>query len=227
MQQIQHIDPRGSFLKNLVLSVLLLGLSSLLIPAVLKQIDDRKAIDQQRYQEQLLRQDKIIDAQAALIDTLASDFWEYEVYASDVVYSRDEHYGRDDWHQRAVDAYYLESGPVIGKIRAEISTLLRLAPRETYEAFLLLYEDELLPLDSCLLELMKLEAVSAGTPLPSGTAPPSGTPQPLRCVATEGKFAKATWDILAVYITDQDLADKADRELEGLARAFGLQGSPD
>src|SRR5215213_4030267 len=214
MQQIQHLDPKGSFLKNVVLSVLLLGLSSLLIPAVLKQIDDRKAIDQQRYQEQLLRQDKIIDAQAALIDTLASDFWKYEVYASDVVYSRDEHYGRDDWHQRAVDAYYLESGPILGKIRAEISTLLRLAPRETYEAFLLLYEDEMLPLDACLLELMKLEAMNT-----------YGDQQPARCAASEGKFAGATWTILAGYIADQDLADKADRELEGLAKAFNLQGT--
>ena len=227
MQQMQNFDPKGSFLKNLVLSVLLIGVSSLLIPAVLKQIDDRKAIDQQRYQEQLLRQDKIVDAQASLIDALAADFWDYEVVASDVVYSRDERFGRNGWHQQAVDTYYLQSGPLLGEIRAEISTVLRLAPRETYEAFLLLYEDELLPLDSCLLELMKLEAASAGTPQPSEAPPPTGTPQPLRCVATEGKFAKATWDILAGYITEQDLADKADRELESLARAFGLQGVPD
>ncbi|MCC2630119.1 MAG: hypothetical protein K0S14_3769 [Thermomicrobiales bacterium] len=52
---MQTIDPKGSFLKNLVLSLLLLGVSSLLIPAVLKQIDDRRAIDQQRYQDQLAR----------------------------------------------------------------------------------------------------------------------------------------------------------------------------
>ena len=53
--QLQPIDPKGSFLKNLVLSVVLLGMSSLLIPAVLKQIDDRKFVDQQRFQEQLAR----------------------------------------------------------------------------------------------------------------------------------------------------------------------------
>jgi hypothetical protein len=45
MQQLQSFDPKGSFLKNLVLSLLLIGVSSLLIPAVLKQIDDQKAID--------------------------------------------------------------------------------------------------------------------------------------------------------------------------------------
>ncbi len=97
-----------------MLSLVLIGVSSLLIPAVLKQIDDRKAIDQQRFQEQLARQDKIIDAQAEVLDTLASTFWDYEAYASDVVYSRDERFGRDGWHQQAVDAYYEQSGPLLG-----------------------------------------------------------------------------------------------------------------
>jgi hypothetical protein len=157
------IDPKGSFLKNLILSLVLLGVSSLLFPTVLKQIDDRKAIDQQRFQEQLSRQDQILDAQAALLDTMASDFWQYELYASDVVISRDERFGQDDWHRRAVDAYYLQTGPLLGKMRGEISTLLRLAPPANYEVFLRLYEDEVLPLDSCLLELMKIEAASSGT----------------------------------------------------------------
>jgi hypothetical protein len=215
MQQMQNIDPKGSFFKNLVLSLVLLGVSSLLIPAVLKQIDDRKFVDQQRLQAELSRQDKIIDAQATLLDSLAASFWEYEGYAADLLYSRDERYGRPDWHQRAVDAYYLQSGPVLGKMRAEISTLLRLAPRPTYDSFLRLYEDEVLPLDSCLLELMKIEAASAGDPEPTG------------CVASEGKFFGASWDTLASYVFAQELADQVDRELESLAKAFGLQGAPD
>jgi hypothetical protein len=213
--QLQPIDPRGSFLKNLVLSVVLLGLSSLLIPAVLKQIDDRKFVDQQRFQAELSRQDKIIDEQAEVLDTLAAAFWNYELYASDLLFSRDERYGQDDWHRRAVDAYYLESGPLLGKMRAEISTLLRLAPRSTYESFLRLYEDEVLALDSCLLELMKIEASSSEDPEPSG------------CVASEGKFYGVSWDTLTIYVLEQDLADRADRELESLARAFGLHHAPD
>jgi hypothetical protein len=212
---MQSIDPKSSFVKNLVLSLLILGVGSLLIPAVLKQIDDRKFVDQQRFQAELSRQDKIIDAQATLLDSLAASFWDYEGYAADLLYSRDARFGRDDWHRRAVDAYYLESGPVLGKMRAEISMLLRLAPRPTYEAFLRLYEDEVLPLDSCLLELMKLEAASAGEPLPTG------------CVASEGKFYGASWDTLAAYVFEQELAGQVDRELESLAKAFGLQGATD
>jgi hypothetical protein len=214
-RQTQLIDPKGSFLKNLVLSLVLIGVTSLLIPAVLKQIDDQKFIAEQQFQAELSRQDKILDAQAAVLDSLASTFWDYEGYAADLLYSRDERYGRDEWHQRAIDAYYLESGPVLGKMRAEISTLLRLAPRPNYESFLRLYEEEVLPLDSCLLELMKLEAESSGASLPTG------------CVASEGKFFGASWDTLAAYVFEQDLADQVDRELESLAKAFGLQGAPD
>jgi len=212
----QFIDPKGSFLKNLALSVLLLGLSSFLIPIVLKQIDDRKFVDQQRFQAELSRQGKIIDAQAALLDTMASDFWDYDGYAADVLYSRDERFGRDDWHERAVDAYYEQSGPLLGKMRADISTMLRLAPRPTYESFLRLYEEDVLAFDSCLLELMKLELMKT-----------DGSPQPSRCVASEGKFAGASWDTLTAYVLQQDLAEKVDLEFESLAKAFGLHDAPD
>jgi hypothetical protein len=224
---MQFIDPRGSFLKNLVLSLVLLGVSSFLIPIVPKQIDDRKAIDQEQFQEQLSRQDKILDAQAALLDTMASDFWEYELYASDVVISRDERFGQDGWHQRAVDAYYLQTGPLLGKMRGEISTLLRLAAQSNYASFLRLYEEEVLALDSCLLELMKIEAASSGTPQPSGEPASSVDPQPFGCVASEGKFAGASWDTLATSIVHQDLADNLDREFASLAMAFRLQGASD
>ena len=220
---MQILDPKGSFLKNLVLSLLLLGVSSLLIPAVLKQIDDRKAVDQQRLQDDLSRQDKVVDAQAALLDTMASDFWAYELYASDVVISRDERFGRDDWHERAIDAYYLQTGPLLGKMRAEISTLLQLAPQSTYESFLRLYDEEILPLDSCLLELMKLESASAGTPQPSGTPRSSGTPLPSGCRASEGKFAGASWDTLTAAVVHQDLAKSLDQEFASLAQEFRLQ----
>ena len=220
---MQILDPRGSFLKNLVLSLVLLGVSSLLIPIVLKQIDDRKFVDQQRLQDELSRQDKVVDAQATPLDTMASDFWAYELYAADVVISRNERFGGDDWHQRAVAAYYQQTGPLLGKMRAEISTLLRLAPHSNYEAFLRLYEDEVLPLDSCLLELMKIEAASSGTPQPSATPQASGTPQPSGCVGSEGKFAGASWDTLAAAVVHQDLAESLDREFANLAQAFRLQ----
>ncbi len=220
---MQVVDPKGSFVKNLILSLVLLGVSSLLIPIVLKQIDDRKAVDQQRLQDDLARQDKVVDAQAALLATMAADFWAYEAHASDVVVSRHAQFGQEGWHQRAVDAYYLQSGPLLATMRAEISTLLQLAPQANYEAFLQLFDEEISALDSCLLELMKLEAASAGTPQPAAPPQPAGTPQPSRCLASEGKFAGASWETLATAAEHQDLAGSLDQEFANLAQAFRLQ----
>ena len=73
-----------------------------------------------------------------------------------------------------------------------------------------------MPLDSCLLELMKSEA----TPLRDPLRPAAWDPQPARCLASEGKFAGASWDTLADYVAQQDLADTLDRELADLAKAF-------
>jgi hypothetical protein len=211
---MQAIDPKGSFLKNLALSLLLLGVSSLLVPIVLKQIDDQKFVAQQRFQDALARQDKVLDAQATLLDTMAADFWNYELYASDVVISRDPRFGVASWHQRAVADYYAHSGAVLGKMRAEISTLLQLAPRSTYASFLHLYDDEVLALDGCLLELMKQEQTQA----------PAGSP-PARCVTSEGKYADDTWDTLAEAIVHQDLANGIDQAFAQLAQDFRLQGA--
>jgi hypothetical protein len=197
--------------------------SSLLIPVVLKQIDDRKAVDQQRLQDELSRQDKVVDAQAALLATMAADFWAYEAHASDVVISHDARFGQEGWHQRAVDTYYLQSGPLLATMRAEISTLLQLAPQSNYDAFLQLFNEEISALDSCLLELMKMEAASSATPQPLATPHPSGTPQPSRCMASEGKFAGASWDTLAATVVHQGLAGSLDREFASLAQAFRLQ----
>jgi hypothetical protein len=212
---MQAIDPKGSFLKNLVLSLLLLGVSSLVVPLVLREIDDQKFIAQQRFQDALTRQNKVLDAQSTLLDTMASDFWNYELYASDVVVSRDPRFGVASWHQRAVAAYYAQSRPLLSKMRAEISTLLQLAPRSTYETFLRLYDDEVLVLDGCLLELMKQEQTQAS----------SGAP-PARCVSSEGKYAGASWDTLAEAIVHQDLAASIDSAFAQLAQDFRLQGAP-
>lgn len=214
---MQFIDPKGSFLKNLVLSLLLLGVSSLLIPVVLRQIDEGKSVEQLELQEQLSRQDTILSAQAALLDTMATDFWGYESYASDVVISRDTRFGQDDWHTRAVDAYYQNSGQLLGKMRAEISTLLRLAPDATYESFLRFYEEDILLLDACLLELLKLEQNQ--TPMRT-----DGVVEPARCSEGDGMFAGATWEDLADFVAQDTLAERMDREFAALAQTFRLEG---
>jgi hypothetical protein len=223
---VQTIDPKGSFTKNLILSLVLIGVTSLLIPLVLKQIDDRKAIDQQRYQEELSRQDTVLDAQAKLLDTMAADFWEYELYATDLVISRDPLHGDAAWHQRAVENYYDKSGQQLGIMRAEISTLLRLAPKSTYDSFLAFFNDEIHPLDGCLLELINQDRKAAATPI-SAPGNDIEAPTPAACSSATGKFSGATWDTLAESILAEDFTNRLDQEFAALAEDFRLDVGPE
>lgn len=222
---MQTIDPKGSFAKNLILSLVLIVVTSLLIPLVLKQIDDRKAVDQQRYQDELSRQDTVLDAQANLIDTMAADFWEYELYASDLVISRDPRFGEAEWHRRAVQNYYDKSAPLLGTMRAEISTLLRLAPKSTYDSFLSFYNEDIGPLDACLLELLKHEQQAVSTPEAGLPAAISGTPTPATCSAAAGRFTGATWESLADSVVKDELTNRLDQQFAALAEDFRLQGA--
>jgi hypothetical protein len=222
---VQTIDPKGSFAKNLLLSLVLIGVTSLLFPLVLKQIDDRKAQDQQRFQDELSRQDTVLDAQATLIDTMAADFWEYELYATDLVISRDPLHGDAEWHQRAIETYYGKSGQQMGTMRAEISTLLRLAPKSTYDSFLAFFNDEIQPLDGCLLELINQDRKAAGTPV-STPANDSGTPTPAGCSPATGKYSGATWDTLAEAILAEEFTIRLDQEFAALAEDFRLDVGP-
>ncbi|MFT4039616.1 MAG: hypothetical protein QM692_15640 [Thermomicrobiales bacterium] len=204
---MQTIDPRGSFVKNLLLSLMLIGITSLVIPLVLKQIDDRKAADQQRFQDELSRQDTVLDAQATLLDTIASDFWQYVFYASDVVISRDNRFGEAGWHEKAISTYYDESGPLLSRMRADISTLLRLAPKSTYQEFLTFYNDDIQGFDACLLALLKDDQA---TPISGDTV----------------AFTGCNWDTLANSVVSDELAGKLDQHLADLAQDFRLEATP-
>lgn len=224
---MQTIDPKGSFAKNLILSLALIGVTSLLFPLVLKQIDDRKAIDQQRFQDELSRQDTVLNAQASLIDTMAADFWKYELYATDLVISRDPLHGEAEWHQRAIENYYEKSGQQMGTMRAEISTLLRLAPKSTYDSFLAFFDDEIQPLDGCLLELINQDRKAAATPVSAPQGNDGGTPTPATCSPATGKFSGATWDTLAASILAEDFTTRIDQEFATLAEDFRLDVGPE
>ncbi len=224
---MQSIDPKGSFAKNLILSLVLIGVTSLLIPLVLKQIDDRKAADQQLFQDQLSRQDTVLEAQSNLIDTMAADFWQYEFYASDVIISRDPRFGDTDWRQRAVANYYDKSASLLGTMRAEISTLLRLAPKSTYDSFLAFYNEDIVPLDACLLELLKQEHLAASTPVAGVPVGASATPTPAMCSLAAGKFTGATWDTLAASVVRDELTNRLDQQFAALAQDFRLEGAPE
>ncbi|MBD3886373.1 hypothetical protein IFO70_32315 [Phormidium tenue FACHB-886] len=152
------------FLEKVLLLILTAGVTGLLIPYVLRIVDERKAqkqkeIDDRRLREQklyeaaLLRQNKIIDAQVQLLDNLANLIREYQLLAIEVSYFNPIE--QSDLYSAAAKEYDKRTGAIFAKIRAEISKALHLTSTDTYQELRELYYKELIPLDMKLYGLMK------------------------------------------------------------------------
>ena len=92
--------------------VILLAITALItgfdIPYVLKRIEERKLREQKKFEANLVRQNKIIEAQSKLLDDLAGLLWNWRYLAKKVVY-----YGAQENMERydsAKKQYEEESG---------------------------------------------------------------------------------------------------------------------
>lgn len=139
------MDISAEFVENVVLLLLTAGLTGLLVPLLLRQIDQRKHAQQMIFEADIARQAKIIDAQVKLIEDLAQLLWEYQLLLIGVPYYR-QFEGRD-LYAPSLKAYEDGAGNLLGKIRAEISKALRLTPRSTYQRLKDFYYEHLLELD--------------------------------------------------------------------------------
>lgn len=208
----QYINLGESFGGNLLLLLIAIGLTSFAIPLVFKLIDEHKQHVQQQAEAEAAKQNTIIAAQIELLDRLTEELWTYQHLAAMVLYSRQRRTGRDDLYAAAASAYDRQSGEVLVTLRAEISGLMRLAPRAQYERFLSLLQDELLPFDHCLLELMRLHEQN-----PEREA----TDDQARCSAHSGTFANASWPDVERYLA-LDLGQMTDSAIASLADELQL-----
>lgn len=206
------IDISGTFVENLILLLVAITFTGFVIPLVLRRIDVQKHAAQERLRAALARQDKVIDAQEALLDSLADLLWEYMQRSVNVLYFHNAETGRPNLFETAVREYDTYSGPLLGKVRAEISKLLRLAPRPLYDEFLDLFYAELLPFDQCLVELARMRG--------QGGAAPAGAPE--RCPARGTRFDGASWSDLDAFLI-RELAQRVDRAFDDLADALDLK----
>ena len=71
----------NAFIRNVCLLLLTALLTGLLVPYLLKVIDNRKAMRQQERASALARQAKIIEDQAQFLDNLAVELWKWRYMA--------------------------------------------------------------------------------------------------------------------------------------------------
>jgi hypothetical protein len=206
-----YINLGDSFIENLILLLLAIGLTSFLIPLIFKHIEERKLRLQQEAEIENERQNTIVAAQIELLDRLTEQLWTYQFLAAMVLYSRQRQTGRDDLYLEAAGAYDTQSGEVLARLRSEISGLLRLAPRTHYERFLHLLANELLPYDHCLLELMRQHEMSQD----------GKQDEEARCGPRGDRFANAGWADIERYL-EHDLGRMTDDAIASLADELQL-----
>jgi F0F1-type ATP synthase membrane subunit b/b' len=109
-----------AFVEQIILLALTALISGIVIPYIFKNIDERK-----------LRQGKIIEAQAKLLDDLSQLLWKWRYLAKQVVY-----YGVQENHERydhAKKQYDEGVWEILEAFRVEISKSRRLVSEASYE----------------------------------------------------------------------------------------------
>lgn len=112
------------FLQGLFLLVVTAGLTGLLIPVIKGRLDDRKYRDQKVFESELSRQEKVIDAQAALLKDASEVMWSFYLLSLKVTWYAAS--GNEKRFDAAWQEWDEESWLLFGRLRAEISNARRL-----------------------------------------------------------------------------------------------------
>ena len=126
------------FLQALFLLVTAAGLTGLLVPAVKGRVDDRKYREQKVFESELSRQEKVIEAQAALLEDASEVLWDFYLLFLKVTW-----YAASDNEERfdaAWQEWDEESWALFGRLRAEISKARRLTTPTVHAELLNVHE---------------------------------------------------------------------------------------
>jgi hypothetical protein len=136
---------RNPFVQNIVLLLLTALLTGLLVPILLKVVDDRKSTRQKEREAALARQSKIIDAQSKFLDDLSQQLWRWRYLCIRLTYYGGQ--GISERLKQAEEDYERELWDVLNHVRNEISRSRRLVTERTYQKLLAFYKQDMVTLD--------------------------------------------------------------------------------
>lgn len=148
-----NFDP--AFFEKIILLILTALITGFGIPYVLKRIEERKLREQKKFEADLARQGKIIDAQAKLLDDLSQLLWKWRYLAKKVVY-----YGAQENTERfelARKQYDEAVWDILNEFRIEISRSRRLVSERAYEKLDSLYNYVVHDLDVSISEVIRTD----------------------------------------------------------------------
>jgi hypothetical protein len=126
-----------AFLEKIILLVLTALISGFGIPYVLKRVEERRLREQKKFEADLVRQGKIIEAQSKLLDDLSKLLWKWRYLAKKVVYYGAQ--GNAEHFDLAKKQYEESVWDMLNEFRAEISRSRRLVSECAYERLDSLY----------------------------------------------------------------------------------------
>lgn len=144
------------FTQQVILLILTAVLSTFLIPLIFRWIDQpreerqknrehHRHLEQKRFEADLARQSKIIDAQVAFLDDISQQLWRFRYLAMALsYYYPDENPER---YQEAVKTYDLESWDIFNHVRESVSKSRRLVSENAYQKLVEFYEKKMVPFD--------------------------------------------------------------------------------
>jgi hypothetical protein len=126
------------FLQGLFLLVVTAVLTGLLVPVIKGRLDDRKYRDQKVFESELSRQEKVLDAQAALLKDTSEVMWSFYLLSLKVTWYAAN--GNEERFDAAWKEWDEESWLLFGRLRAEISKARRLTSPAVHEELLNVHE---------------------------------------------------------------------------------------
>ena len=149
------MDLNQDFVEKIILLVLTALITGFGIPYVLKRVEERKLREQKKFEAGLVRQGKIIDAQAKLLDDLSQLLLKWRYLAKKVVYygaqQNTEHYSL------AKKQYEENVWDILNEFRTEISRSRRLVSEHAYERLDSLYKYVVLDLDVRITDVIRAD----------------------------------------------------------------------
>jgi hypothetical protein len=138
--------------EKVVILLLSAGLTGVLLPYVLKRIDEAKAIKQKRLEADLSRQAKIIEAQSQFLDDTTEILWNWRYLSMKVAFNGSQE--REEQYAVAVKEYEAGIWDVLSKLRNKTTISRRLVSDRGYMSLVALY-DRIVELDSLLDQIVR------------------------------------------------------------------------
>jgi hypothetical protein len=144
-----------AFLEKIILLLLTALITAFGIPYVLKRVEERKLREQKKFEADLARQGKIIEAQVKLLDDLSRLLWKWRYLAKKVVYYG-AHENTEDY-DLARKQYEETVWDILNEFRAEISRSRRLVSEHAYERLDSLYNYVVHDIDAEISDLIRAD----------------------------------------------------------------------